>query len=430
MGYPTTYNITPSHLTQQPPPSLNAEQYSLTAPTPMQTGIEYPGPSGLLAQFSTPPPPKPFQHSQLQNPFRGQISYGASRSSVADQPFVLSPSSLLNMPATKAREMQQLEASMEIGVPNYPMKPEPSIENSSHVQPCTHQQPGMYNSALASYQSQQQALRTPPPLPQASYTTINSNTQDSIYSGIPMETQQQKTELGMNSLLTQFFSGENQVPSPPLSHTGGGSTPLSHVTPTSRPLTPHGGSQGTNVFQFPLTMSPSPPRPDMPPPLINPFVRVSSAGNLGATTATSPMRPPLERGKSEPSRFLKEQVRKLAEQNERQMKEIEKQQSLAQQQYSELLQQYLQQMSGKPTQQQQQALQSVLSDPNLVTILKSVLLSGEGVSAPLPSPPRLDISLSTSTNHSQILPPTTETFSNVVSPTQLAKVRELVELML
>jgi len=62
----------------------------------------------------------------------------------------------------------------------------------------------------------------------------------------------------------------------------------------------------------------------------------------------------------------------LSEQQEQQRKEIEKQHSLAEQQYKELMQQYL---SQKPSEQQQQVLQSVLSDPSLLNLLRSLLLS-------------------------------------------------------
>ena len=165
------------------------------------------------------------------------------------------------------------------------------------------------------------------------------------------------------------------VHSPPL-----GSTPLTHMT--SKRLVPQEApqsQQGSGIFQFPQSIQPQqspfkapnfsqPQTTSLSPLSSHPFNRVSSAGSLTAV----PARPPLERGSSEPTQFLQEQVRKLSEQQEQQRKEIEKQHSLAEQQYKELMQQYL---SQKPSEQQQQVLQSVLSDPSLLNLLRSLLLS-------------------------------------------------------
>ena len=79
-----------------------------------------------------------------------------------------------------------------------------------------------------------------------------------------------------------------------------------------------------------------------------------------------------------PGCSLHAQVRMLTAQQEEQMKELERQQVLAQLQYNQVLEQYLRHSTGHTSQQQQQMLQSVLADPNLVNILKSVLLSGQG----------------------------------------------------
>lgn len=68
--------------------------------------------------------------------------------------------------------------------------------------------------------------------------------------------------------------------------------------------------------------------------------------------------------------FLAEQMKNLEHQQLEHLREIEKQQSLATQQYLQLLQQYISQTS----QEQQQVLQSALSDPNSVEILKTILL--------------------------------------------------------
>ena len=115
---------------------------------------------------------------------------------------------------------------------------------------------------------------------------------------------------------------------------------------------------------------------------MQPFARVSSAGSLTsyAESAASPTRPPLERGKSEPIKHLQDKVRNLSAQHLRQMEELDKQKTIAEVQYSELLMQVIpqqQQAKAGPSEEQRHALQSVLSDPSLVKILRSVLLTGQ-----------------------------------------------------
>ena len=71
--------------------------------------------------------------------------------------------------------------------------------------------------------------------------------------------------------------------------------------------------------------------------------------------------------------FLAEQMKNLEQQQLNQLREIEKQQTYATQQYLQLLQQYISQTS----EEQQQVLQSALSDPNSVEILKTILLQAQ-----------------------------------------------------
>ena len=416
---------------------------------------------------------------QPQGPFSTQAGFNAinpSRGGLAEQ---FTPSSLLTMPPRQDKSRESpIESSMEIGTPqisNFAMKSEPSGDETSSMQTCSHDQQQMFNSGVGAYQSQDTptATPTPPPLNQdfgmGMGASVNGSTislpQDTIFNPMPTSTPtdmridaKQPPEPIMTSLLNQLFTTENQPsaihsPSPPIR-----GTPLSHVTPTSGgPLTPH----GTGIFEFPPMVpqqqrqtfetqnlsqassgsSPSlQTRMDMPPPSHYPVLRVSSAGNLGAVSETA--RPPLERGKSEPTRYLEQQVRKLSELSEfgeRQMKEIEKQQSLAQLQYAELLKQYLRQASGKTSEQQQQVLQSVLADPSLISILRNVLLQAPtppSSSSPSTAAAAVALIQGVQDHHSGIplaTPTKTEaeetasplSLSHLVSPTQLAKVRSM-----
>lgn len=457
---------------QQPSQQQQSTHFSQTLDTSSQVpGEQF---NGLISQVSVTQKPIP-PLMPISQPFgTAQAGFNPSPSSLGEQ-FV--PSSLLTMPPgqqDKSRE-SPIEASMEIGTPqisNFAMKPEPSGDETSSMQTCSHDQQ-LFNSSVGVYQSQDTPTTTPtpPPLHQeygagigasVNGSTISSS-QDSIFN--PMSTttpadmgidSKQPPEPVMTSLLNQFFASENQPsalhsPSPPIR-----GTPLSHVTPTSAgPLTPH----GTGIFEFPPSISQqqtfetqnlsqassgsSPSlqaRMDMPPPSHYPVLRVSSAGNLGAISDT--VRPPLERGKSEPTRYLDQQVQKLSELTElgeRQMKEIEKQQGLAQLQYAELLQQYLRQTSGKTSEQQQQVLQSVLADPSLISILRNVLLQAPPTTLPSGSSPlstaavsliqgaqdhagERGIALATPTKtEAEESASSSLSLSHLVSPTQLAK---------
>ena len=439
--------------------------------------------NGLISQFSTPPKPVPALTpiSQPQGPFSTQTSFNLvnpPRAGLTEQ-FAISPSSFLTMPPGHDKSQEpQIESSMEIGTPqisNFAMKPEPSGDEASSMQTCSHDQQ-MFNSGVGMFQSQHTptATPTPPPLNQDfginTGASMNSGTitspQDTIFNPMPTTTPmgmgsvsmdtKQPPEPPMSSLqlLNQLFANETPrsairpvpSPSPPM-----GGTPLSHTSPTSGgPLTPHGSS----IFEFPgsspqqqqrqmfetqslsQTSSSSSPslqvRMDMPPPSHNPFLRVSSAGNLGAVSESP--RPPLERGQSEPTRYLEQKLSELTEVGQRQMKEIEKQQGLAHMQYTEILQQYLR----KTSEQQQQVLQSVLADPSLISILRNVLLQGPtpasdsspstataavGLTQDAQGPGKLGISFATPTRTmAEDDSASPLTLSHLVSPTQLAKV--------
>jgi hypothetical protein len=209
----------------------------------------------------------------------------------------------------------------------------------------------------------------------------------------------------LDSVLSQFYHQSDQLNAPPPSLASPADLPSPQL------LQAQGGSLG-HSFQYSTGSSPitSPPpalstqqQPSQAAPQRDlQFVRVSSAGALPICSDVSPTttRPPLQRGKSEPSRHLQDKVRNLNVQQLKQMEELDKQKTIAEVQYSELLLQLLpssaQQVKPEPS-DQQQVLQRVLSDPSLVKILRSVLLSGsqqQGVpvnSPPLiaPAPPRM-----------------------------------------
>lgn len=387
-----------------------------TAPTPPQ----------LLFTNQLPPPP----------PSSSAMGGGYNNSSQGDRQFPVSPSSFLSMPTepAKGRQARQLESSMELGGNgNYAMKPEPLMDSAGT--PCANQERQTVFD-MDSFPTPQQPSSSRQTLQQDSYQSINRSnvmtSPESIYGVQPpamvdsLQHQQKNAEESSSSsdpplfrtFINQFFPSESQPqqPPPPPHPVHSPSQPGSKLAQMQRQssgdLTPNSG-----VFQFPSSPSPiqqqqqrqtqfeggassvsplhtSPllqqhSRPDMPPPS-QPFVRVSSAGNLGVCAESpSPRPPPLERGRSEPTFYLQEQVRKLTqltEQQEHQMKEIEKQQQLAHMQYSEILKQFVQHSTGKPSEEQQQVLQSVLADPNLVSFLQSFFggLAGRTLTSPPP----------------------------------------------
>lgn len=424
-----------------PPFRQDMPPFSQQFQTPMQTSEHFASPSVLL-----PAPPKPL--TQTQPPFGSQFSIGHAtpQGLLTDQQYALSPTTFLALPSEQPKTQETpVESCMDIGVPqipNYAMKPESNVDRGS-MSACTHTQ---FNSSVPAFQSQHHPPSTPTHAPTPTLTptvtptptpTLSPTPQSQQYtgaingSGMAMQetilsmatsnstsvdaTQQQK-DLSISSLLGLFgpdaaAAGLPQQPalqSPPL-----GSTPLTHVTSASR------AQQAPDVFQFP-----HPPMQqrsqvkfsqatEMPPPSSQLFVRASSAGKV-TDLGTHPV---TERGNNAPAQFLHDQVRKLSEQQEQQRKELEQQQYLAQKQYSEVMQQFLGQ---KPSEEQQQVLRSVLGDPSLLDVLRTLLLS---TSAPTgaSSSGKLASNSSTSPLPQQTSPPG-QTFSPFTSPTQSTKV--------
>ena len=265
--------------------------------------------------------------------------------------------------------------------------------------------------------------------------------------------QQQKmlSDGALESVLDQFYQSEQHDPLL--------NAPSAAAVPGRRqPMQTLGEG-----FQYPPGAGS--PLTSPPPPVTNraaaarepPFVRVSSAGNLplSADLTMTPARPPLERGKSEPIKHLQDKVRSLNVQHMKQMEELDKQKTIAEVQYSELLMQLMPQaakpdptmaprVKPEPSDQQQQVLQRVLSDPSLVKILRSMLLPGSQKQAaastsspPLiaPAPPHLQRGSATPPHlqprgSASATPPPTQgqlfgqpqVTSPLLSPTELAMV--------
>ncbi len=257
----------------------------------------------------------------------------------------MSPTSFLNMPSTENRR-----GNLDIGeLSNYPMKAEPVIDSiSSNQNNCGY--------SLPNYQQQGNE----------SFSTMNSNAMTSSEDIFSIQASLQHK---VDDMEGAFGVTAPQLTPPPHPHAPTSSTPA-------------------DAFQFPNTFTFSQANQYTPAShmtssrdhmMEQPFVRVSSAGNLGVMTS-SPLprtRPPLERGKSEPINRLREQVQKLSAEHDKQIQEIDKQKNFAERQYSELLQTVMEQMStvGKASEQQKQVLHTVLSDPSLVNILRDVLLT-------------------------------------------------------
>ncbi len=262
-------------------------------------------------------------------------------------------------------------------VENFPMKCEPSLEDQLTMKPSSSRN-SVYPSAGMDQGFQQNQMNL-----------------DYDGRGIAGSEALFRTQIG--GLNPVFYQSEQEslgqeMTVPSLHSSSGSRTPQESVGGGG------GGGGGTAMdFQYNTPSSMTTP----PPPttttqqqrkreeMMSPFVRVASAGELSACSS----RPPLERGKSEPSRLLQDKVRSLNAQHIKQMKELDKQKNIAEVQYSELLmelmpqqgktehQQALQSALSNPSisgssEQQQQVLHSVLSDPNLVKILRSMLLTG------------------------------------------------------
>lgn len=281
-----------------------------------------------------------------------------------------SPSSFLSL---AAQEQEKREGPLidiqQAG--NFALKCEPSLEDQMTVE-------GSPSHGGVFYQNV-----APGGFQQTTELARGGGEEGDLSGAEDMYRRQQQKMLGdgaLESVLNQFY--QRDVSSPQQGSLHGNP----HIP---RSQHPQAGSLGGSFQYSPAAVSPltSPPPPltnqqqetqrrptAQRHPSLSPFVRVSSAGNL-ADMSQTPTRPPLERGKSEPTRHLQDKVRSLNAQHLKQMEELEKQKTIAEVQYSEILMQLLPKVG--PSNQQQQVLQRVLSDPSLVKILRSVLLSSQ-----------------------------------------------------
>lgn len=393
-----------------------------TTPTPfsqLDTSTQK-SPSSIPMQPSYSPrfDPRP-QTDQFQPP--------QARPSAPDsQQYSISPTSFLNL--SPDGPPQGRAEHMDIGI-NFPLKSEPLLEDGSAVD-SSRLADHMYSRRLQGYPQEARESQ--------GLDSINHTSAEGI---LGLQSSLQREVNSMNSEFSSLYGAGEATPSQSYMRSG-----------SMQP-------QGSKEFQFPSSsvgrsgasaqnQFPTQPSVRGDPGL---FGRVSSADNLGLVSGMAPrLRPPLQRGKSEPIRRLHEQVQKLSAENEKQLMEIDKQKNFAEKQYSELLQTVLQQqaISGKTSEQQQQMLQSVISDPSLVGILRTMFLntpSVGGASSTGERPPlRQDLSEPSSPNKllltevharrddlvsSHMSPPFGQAGGgdvtsppNIVSPTDLAKV--------
>ena len=300
--------------------------------------------------------------------------------------------------------------NLDLGqLPNFPMKAEPVLTDSRS----TNQNSCMYSIPGYPQGSEQQ-----------NYASISSNnmagTEDiySIQATIQRKVDDMEGAFGVTA--TQLLPSQSTSPRPQaITPSTQGSFQFSGATTFTQ------ASQYTSTHSRSLMSSPREHMMNQPP-----FVRVSSTGNLETAPLPS-SRPPLERGKSEPIQRLREQVQKLSAENEKQIREIDKQKSLADRQYSELLHTVMQHAaSGNASEQQKLALQSVLSDPSLVSIIRNALLTmstpgggGQGVQGGGGASSSAKMSLSELHRKTGSLKPEFTSPPNIVSPTDFAKVR-------
>ncbi|KAL5477304.1 hypothetical protein EMCRGX_G024084 [Ephydatia muelleri] len=380
------------------PSTATYEQYSTTAPSFLtQLGF----PPALRSQLA-------MEAMQQQGgyPSSAPGGYSSAQGGGLEEEYHLSPTSFLRLSSLEEGK-DSGDPAMELGDAqqfiSFALKPKPaseegvplarpsslapgsfqSLESSSAVPQAPQTSLGLTGSASSGHSSAleyQRPHQFSPQLSPLSHPLVQSKSPTLQYSSRQFGSQTPPPPSdGMPPPPTSFARTQQYSPQ----HSR---TPSSPHPPSTDPMPPPQSAPTsfvTRMLPYSPQHSQTPPSPNpftntMPPPpptMTTPtFPRVMSSGSL----ASSSSHPPLERGTSEPTRSLQAQVRMLTAQQEEQMRELERQQGLAQLQYNQVLEQYLRHSTEQTSQQQQQMLQSVLADPNLVNILKSVLLSGQG----------------------------------------------------
>lgn len=364
---------------------------------------------------------KPMNISQEQQPmltYPHQIDRGYSG---GDRVYGLSPSAFLNPPqAQEVRVRTESDAMMEFGTPpiaNYPLKSELNTRTDLS---CSHSQ---FNPVTTP--TQYEPATTPTTMYQQQQSSHPSTPTPSLFPQIPMESVV-LNEGKVPSLLTQYLEEEKILPSqphPPLNPSPEQTPPpmYSYSTPHQplyRPQQPN-GLEST----FPTT------------PIQH---HTPSLRKLSNEFTTSPEFNLPEKGSGQEEmfvdpniHFIAEQMKRLEQQQLEQLREIEKQQDIATKQYLGLLQQYLSESTDQPSQQQQQNLTSVLSDPASVQILKTILIQG-GETALTTNPPPVSVKKeaisppqepSTVGQGPKMPSSSSGSISKFISPAQLAKVK-------
>lgn len=449
---PATFTSSASHSQSQHSPTYDphpSQQQQQQVPIPMQIPID---------NLQTAPP------KDAQSPLTQQDPYpGNSFSLLApyqDMPMteqtVYSPSSFLNV---QSQEQDKREGALldiqQAG--NYALKCEDQMSRVEASSPGNGGGNGGFFRGLPMLTGFQQAEFG------VSGRVGRAGGNVSVAEGVTLSQQQTKVSDGtLESVLNQFYQPTRedvttlQQREPPTELTMLPPRPssASHISPGHHTPQSHTGMRGS--FQYP----PASPLASPPPPsatiqqqpnqrklqmtregAVSQFVRVSSAGDLPACVSGTPARPPLERGKSEPIRHLQDKIRNLSAQHMKQMEELDKHKTIAEVQYSELSMQVMPQLAkAGPSEEQQQVLQSVFSDPSLVKILRSMLLSAQQSSiqqtaGSSPPPPHIPPAAHLQRDSTGATPPPTsrgQTYAqqvmspvNVLSPTQLTMVNQI-----
>ena len=428
----------PPHSSQQQP--QQQQQFSLTLDaTPMpSTPSTAPGQfldastSSYLTSTHTKPMsiPRPQQQQQQQSQQQQQLAGGlgsamaADYSALAGATYSISPSAFLNNSQDPGKDRDAI--AMELGTPptlggNFPPKAEMQMvieQSCSQALPRPHQGGNQYLPPTQPQPSPQQPY---PPNPRT--PLFSSKSSPAILSPVPTD----------ETLITQLLAGTAPSPQQAMAH-----TPPSTVPPGGHfNVSPVMQSGSQSAFKYPQTggggsqhPGPGPPLPPVQPgygatsgkgsedyPAYNnsgisvgPGSLIPEAHSMRRTSLEYPktsqeefrprrrscevqqqrqkvqtqadlyQQPKSVRATEYPQGsmdFLAEQMKNLEHQQLKQLREIEKQQSYATQQYLQLLQQFISQTS----QEQQQVLQSALSDPNSVEILKTILLQAQTVGA-------------------------------------------------
>ena len=398
-----------------PPSSSHQQQQQQQFPLSLDTPPMPSTPSTVPGQYSDAassyltstqtkpmsiPRPTPHQLTGL-----GSTMATADYSTLAGGTYSISPSAFLNTSHDPGKERDTI--AMELGTPptmggNFSLKPEMQMVME---QPCNQALPRPHQSTNQYLPAQQPY----PPNPRAPF--YSSKSSPAILSPVPTD----------DSLISQLLAG-----APPSQQQAMANTPPPSVPPSHFNTSPvmQSGSQPTFKYPQPGGQHPAPaPQGYAASGKGSKDYAYNNSGISAAATmipeAHSVRRTSLEYPKLSQEGFrprrrsceiqqqcqkahnqqrqtqadlyqqpkstrttdcpqgsmslLAEQMKDLEQKQLKQLREIEQQQTYATQQYLQLLQQYISQTS----QEQQQVLQSALSDPNSVEILKTILLQAQ-----------------------------------------------------